>query len=62
MTARRVADLRGVRTYVLEEGYLRPHWLTLELDGVNGYSRLNRDRDWFIEQASDCRPNRCSRR
>jgi capsular polysaccharide export protein len=36
--ARRVADLRGIRTYVLEEGYLRPHWLTLELDGVNGYS------------------------
>ena len=56
VTARRVADLRGVRTYVLEEGYLRPHWLTLELDGVNGYSRLNRDRDWFIEQASDLPP------
>lgn len=51
VSARRVADLRGVRTYVLEEGYLRPHWLTLELDGVNGYSRLRRDPDWFLEQA-----------
>jgi len=56
VTARRLADLRRIRTYVLEEGYLRPHWLTLELDGVNGYSRLNRDRDWFIEQAR-CLPH-----
>jgi capsular polysaccharide export protein len=51
VSARRIADLRGVRTYVLEEGYLRPDWLTLELDGVNGYSRLRRDPDWFLEQA-----------
>ena len=51
MSARRVAALRGVRTYVLEEGYLRPHWMTLELDGVNGYSKLARNREWLIEQA-----------
>jgi capsular polysaccharide export protein len=51
VSARRVAALRGVRTYVLEEGYLRPHWMTLEIDGVNGYSRLTRNKDWFIEQA-----------
>ncbi len=51
MSARRVAALRGVRTYVLEEGYLRPHWMTLELDGVNGYSKLARNKDWLIEQA-----------
>lgn len=50
-SARRIAALRGVRTYVLEEGYLRPHWMTLELDGVNGYSRLTRNRDWLLEQA-----------
>jgi capsular polysaccharide export protein len=50
-TARRLAALRGVRTFVLEEGYLRPHWMTLELDGVNGYSRLTKDRNWFVEQA-----------
>ena len=35
-SARRVAALRNVRTHVLEEGYLRPHWMTLELEGVNG--------------------------
>jgi capsular polysaccharide export protein len=50
-SARRIAALRGVRTYVLEEGYLRPHWMTLELGGVNGYSRLARNKDWIIEQA-----------
>jgi capsular polysaccharide export protein len=50
-SARRIAALRGVRTYVLEEGYLRPHWMTLELDGVNGYSKLVRNKDWLIAQA-----------
>lgn len=56
VSARRVAALRGVRTYVLEEGYLRPHWMTLELDGVNGYSRLTRNKDWVIEQANTLPP------
>ena len=56
VSARRVAALRGVRTYVLEEGYLRPHWMTLELDGVNGYSRLTRNKDWVVEQASALPP------
>ncbi len=56
VSARGVAGLRGVRTYVLEEGYLRPHWMTLELDGVNGYSRLVRNKDWLIEQASTMPP------
>jgi capsular polysaccharide export protein len=51
VSARRIAALRGVRTHVLEEGYLRPHWMTLELDGVNGYSRLARNKDWILEQA-----------
>jgi len=56
VSARRVAALRGVRTYVLEEGYLRPHWMTLELDGVNGYSRLTRNKEWVIEQAQALPP------
>jgi capsular polysaccharide export protein len=55
-SARRIAALRGVRTHVVEEGYLRPHWMTLELDGVNGYSRLARDKDWFVEQAKVMAP------
>jgi len=56
VSARRVAALRGVRTHVLEEGYLRPHWMTLELDGVNGYSRLTRNKEWVIEQAKSLPP------
>ena len=51
-SARRVAALRSIRTHVLEEGYLRPHWMTLELEGVNGYSRLRRDKDWFVSEAA----------
>jgi capsular polysaccharide export protein len=50
-SAQRVAALRNIRTHVLEEGYLRPHWMTLELEGVNGYSRLRGDKKWFIEEA-----------
>ena len=56
VSARGVAALRGVRTYVLEEGYLRPHWMTLELDGVNGHSRLARNKEWLIEQAKALPP------
>lgn len=50
-TARGIAALRGIRTHVMEEGYLRPHWMTLELEGVNAHSRLRRDKEWFFEQA-----------
>ncbi|WP_248595531.1 capsule biosynthesis protein [Candidatus Accumulibacter phosphatis] len=37
----------GMRTHVFEEGYLRPYWVTLEREGVNGHSLLPRDPDWF---------------
>lgn len=37
----------GVRTHVFEEGYFRPHWVTLEREGVNGHSLLPRDPAWF---------------
>ena len=30
----------GIRVHVLEEGYLRPNWVTCEPDGVNGNSAL----------------------
>jgi len=47
----RVAQSRGLRVYVVEEGYFRPDWITLEEGGVNGYSSLPRDPAWFREQA-----------
>jgi len=43
------AERYGIRTHVFEEGYFRPHWVTLEREGVNGHSLLPRDPDWFYE-------------
>lgn len=51
LAAHGVAALRDVRTHVLEEGYLRPHWMTLEPEGVNARSTLSRDKDWFVKEA-----------
>ncbi len=45
-----VAQASGLRLHVFEEGYVRPHWLTLEKHGVNGRSQLPRDPAWYIEQ------------
>lgn len=36
----RAARAANLRIHVLEEGYIRPDWLTLEQDGVNGHSSL----------------------
>lgn len=46
----------GVRVHVFEEGYIRPDWVTLERDGVNGHSTLPRDPAWYVEQARDLPP------
>lgn len=43
--ALRMAQLRGIHIHVFEEGYIRPDWMTLERDGVNGHSPLERDPD-----------------
>jgi capsular polysaccharide export protein len=43
----RVAILRGVRVYVVDEGYIRPNWVTVEQGGVNGNSSLPRDPKWY---------------
>lgn len=51
LKAHGIAKLRGVRTFVLEEGYVRPHWMTLEQDGVNARSSLCRDKHWLREEA-----------
>ena len=51
LAAHGVASSRNVRTHVLEEGYLRPHWMTLEPEGVNARSTLPRDKTWFLNEA-----------
>lgn len=45
--AREVAYGYGIDVYVFEEGYIRPHYITLEKFGVNGYSTLPRERAFY---------------
>jgi capsular polysaccharide export protein len=56
VAAKGMAKLRGIRVHVFEEGYIRPDWATLELDGVNGHSTLPRDPQWYVEAARDLQP------
>lgn len=51
VSAHGIAQMRKVRTHVLEEGYLRPNWMTLEPEGVNAWSTLSRDKAWFLNEA-----------
>ena len=55
-SAHGMAKLRGVRVHVLEEGYIRPDYVTLEEGGVNGHSRMPRDPAWFRAEAARLAP------
>ncbi len=44
----RISEIKG-RVWVLENGYFRPNWVTLERNGVNGNSGLPRTRATFEE-------------
>lgn len=46
----------GTQVHVVEEGYLRPHWLTLEQGGVNGHSSLPRAPRAYLDQAARLPP------
>ncbi|AWW73662.1 capsular biosynthesis protein [Erythrobacter sp. KY5] len=52
MAATKVCRELNVPVHVFEEGYVRPDWVTLELDGVNGHSRLPRDPEWYRKTAA----------
>nr|WP_311766182.1 capsular biosynthesis protein [Neorhizobium tomejilense] len=39
-TAAEIGMEDGIRIHVLEHGYLRPDWLTIEPDGMSGHSRF----------------------
>ncbi len=56
MAATKVCRELNVPVHVFEEGYIRPDWVTLELDGVNGHSRLPRDPDWYRRTAESLPP------
>ncbi len=42
-TAIRLAKKMGLSRYIIEHGYLRPHWITFDRDGVNGHSTLPKE-------------------
>lgn len=56
LAAHRLAKLRGVAIHVYEEGYIRPDWMTLEPDGVNGHSTLDRDAESIRTRARTLPP------
>lgn len=56
MRAARLARLRGIHIHVFEEGYIRPDWMTLERDGVNGNSLFDRDPQAVLAAAAQLPP------
>lgn len=46
-----VAAEHRVTVHVFEEGYVRPDWVTLEQNGVNGHSPLPRDAEYYCRTA-----------
>jgi len=46
-----IARARGIQVHVFEEGYVRPDFVTLEADGVNGHSGLSRDPEFYLAAA-----------
>ena len=52
--AREQARLRGVTVTVTDFGYLRPDWVTLERDGMNGLSHFPKDPEAVRVLASLC--------
>jgi capsular polysaccharide export protein len=51
------AQQNNVRVNVFEEGYVRPHWFTMEVHGVNGRSRLPRDPAWYRAHRAETPPH-----
>jgi capsule polysaccharide modification protein KpsS len=45
------AEILGIEVAVFEEGYLRPNYVTLEVGGVNGKSKLPRDPEFYRDVA-----------
>lgn len=54
--AAQVADSLGATPYAVENGYLRPDWLTLEPGGMGAFSRFPTDRAHIEAIAADAPP------
>lgn len=48
--AHKIAAQRKLEIGVFEEGYIRPDFITLEKFGVNGYSQMPRDPDFYLNK------------
>jgi capsular polysaccharide export protein len=46
----------GIRVHIIEHGYLRPDWLTVEPDGMSAHSRFPQDPDMIRALAADAPP------
>lgn len=44
----RQAKTLKIKVHIFEEGYLRPNWITLEEDGVNGFSKIPKNPSWYM--------------
>ncbi len=44
-----LAKEKGINIHVFEEGYFRPHWITLEKGGVNAHSNIPKDPQFFLD-------------
>lgn len=51
--ARQVAEEAGLASYAIENGYLRPDWITLERGGMGAYSHLPTDPETYRQLARD---------
>jgi capsular polysaccharide export protein len=52
VAAKGVAAALGLSLWVMEQGYFRPFWVTLEQGGVNGNSSLPRDPAYYLRAAA----------
>lgn len=53
VVARQVGDELGIPSHAVENGYLRPDWITLERGGMGAYSHLPNDPDLYRRIARD---------
>lgn len=53
VVAKRIAARFDLTFWAFEEGYFRPHFITLEKDGVNDFSTLPRTADYYLTHGAD---------
>lgn len=50
--AKHISKELNIHFWVFEEGYFRPHYITFEKDGVNAYSPLPKQADFYLRLSS----------